>query len=70
MYIAEIINPNTWELEYSSEVFSTQSEAVAYVNEACEDEHGLEGVVILAMIEKAVFSENNILTRADVVYHT
>lgn len=70
MYIAEIINPETWELEYGSEVFSSHAEAVAYVNEACEDRHGLEGVVILAMIEKAMFSGNNILTRADVVYHT
>ena len=70
MYIAEIINPETWELEYASEVFSSQAEAVAYVNEACEDIHGLEGVVILAMIEKSMFSGNNILTRADVVYHT
>lgn len=70
MYITEIINPETWELEYSSEVFSSQAEAEAYVNEACEDGDALEGVVILAMIEKAMFSDNNILTRADVVYHT
>lgn len=70
MYIAEIINPETRGLEYDSEVFSSQAEAEAYVNEACEDRHGLEGVVILAMIEKAMFNDNNILTRADVVYHT
>lgn len=70
MYIAEIINPETWELEYGSEVFSSQDEAEAYVNEACEDRHGLEGVVILAMIEKSMLSGNNILTRTTVVYHT
>lgn len=70
MYIAEIINPETLVLEYTSEVFNTQAEAEAYVNEACEDRHGLEGVVISIMIEKAIFSGNNILTSANIVYHT
>ena len=69
MYIAEIINPETLALN-TSEVFNTQAEAEAYVNEACEDRHGLEGVVISIMIEKAIFSGNNILTSANIVYHT
>lgn len=70
MYIAEIINPETGELEYTSQVFSNQVAAETYVNEACEDRHGLEGVVISIMIEKAIFSGNNVLTSANVVYHT
>lgn len=70
MYIAEIINTETRELEYASEVLSSQAEAEAYVNEACKDRHYLEGVVMLLEIEKAIVSRNNILTRADVVYHT
>lgn len=69
MYIAEIINPEKCELEYNSETFSSQEEAEAYINEVCEDRHGLEGVVISVLIEKK-FSGTNILTRADVVYHT
>lgn len=70
MYIAEIINPEKCELEYNSEIFSSQEEAEAYINEVCEDRHGLEGVVISVLIEKQIISGTSILTRADVVYHT
>lgn len=70
MYIVEIINPETCELEYNSEVFSSQDEAEAYLNEVCGDRSGLEGVIISPLIEKSIFNGNNILTIVDIVYHT
>lgn len=70
MYIVEIINPETAELAYSPEVFSTLKEAEEYLQEACEDTLGLEGVIVSVLLEKAVFNKRMILVSADIVYHT
>ena len=70
MYIVEIIDPEKAELVYTSEVFSTETEAEDYVHEVCEDMHGLEGIIISVLLEKAVFNNRIILTSADIVYHT
>ena len=70
MYIVEIIDPEKPELYYNPEVFSTQKEAEEYVHEVCEDMHGLEGIIISVLLEKAVFNNRMILTSADIVYHT
>ena len=70
MYIVEIINPETAELAYSPEVFSNQEEAEEYLREACEDTHGLEGIILSVLLEKGVFIDRMILTSAEVVYHT
>ena len=70
MYIVEIIDPEKTKLVYNSEVFSTQMEAEEYLKEVCEDTHGLEGVIVSVLLEKAVFNDRRILTSADVVYHT
>lgn len=70
MYIVEIIDPEKAELVYKSEVFSTQNEAEEYLKETCEDTHGLEGVIVSVLLEKAVFNNRMILVSADVVNHT
>lgn len=70
MYIVEIINPETAELAYSPEVFSNQEEAEEYLQEACEDTHGLEGVIVSLLLEKSAIDERMILVSADVVYNT
>ena len=70
MYIVEIIDPEKAELVYTAEVFSTETEAEEYLQDACEDRHGLEGIIVSVSLEKAVFNDRMILTSADVVYHT
>lgn len=70
MYIVEIINPETAELAYSPEVFSNQEEAEEYLQEVCEDTHGLEGVIVSVLLEKAIFNNRKILVSADIVHHT
>lgn len=70
MYIVEIIDPGSAELYYNPEVFSTQKEAEEYLQEACEDTHGLEGIIVSVLLEKAVFNDRMILVSADVVNHT
>lgn len=70
MYIVEIIDPEKAELVYTSEVFSTESEAEKYLQEVCEDRHGLEGIIVSVLLEKAIFNNSMILTSADIVYHT
>ncbi len=70
MYIVEIIDPEKAELVYNPEVFSTQNEAEEYLQEVCEDRHGLEGIIVSVLLEKAVFNDRMILTSADIVYHT
>ncbi|UUW40506.1 hypothetical protein [Enterococcus phage vB_Efm_LG62] len=70
MYIVEIINPETAELYYSPEVFSTLKEAEDYLQEACEDTLGLEGVIVSVLLEKSAIDERMILVSADVVYNT
>lgn len=70
MYIVEIIDPEEGGLVYNPEVFSTQKEAEEYLQEVCEDIHGLEGIIVSVLLEKAVFNDRMILTSADVVYHT
>lgn len=70
MYIVEIIDPEKAELAYTPEVFNSQEKAEEYVQEVCEDRHGLEGIIISALLEKAVFNNRMILTSADIVYHT
>lgn len=70
MYIVEIIDAGSAELAYTSEVFSTQQEAEEYLQEVCEDRHGLEGIIVSVSLEKGVFNDRVILTSADVVYHT
>ncbi|CAD7767803.1 Hypothetical protein DAR_59 [Enterococcus phage dArtagnan] len=70
MYIVEIINPETAELAYSPEVFSNQEEAEEYLQEVCEDTHGLEGIIVSALLEEAVFNNRKILVSADIVHHT
>ena len=70
MYIVEIIDPEKAELVYTSEVFSDQEEAEEYLQEVCEDRHGLEGIIVSVLLEKAVFNDRMILTSADIVYHT
>lgn len=70
MYIVEIIDPEKAELVYNPEVFSTQKEAEEYLQEVCEDTHGLEGIIVSVLLEKAVFNDRMILTSAEVVYHT
>lgn len=70
MYIVEIINPEKAELVYNPEVFNTQKEAAEYLQEVCEDTHGLEGIIVSVLLEKSFFNTRMILTSADVVYHT
>lgn len=70
MYIVEIIDPEKAELVYTSEVFKDETEAEEYLKEVCEDTHGLEGIIISVLLEKAVFNDRMILTLADIVYHT
>lgn len=70
MYIVEIINPEKAELYYSPEVFSTLKEAEEYLQEACEDTLGLEGVIVSVLLEKAIFNNRKILVSADIVHHT
>ena len=70
MYIVEIIDPEKAERVYYSEVFKDETEAEEYLKEVCEDIHGLEGIIISVLLEKAVFNDRMILTSADVVYHT
>lgn len=70
MYIVEIIDPEKAELYYNSEVFSTLKEAEQYLQEACEDTHGLEGVIVSLLLEKSAIDERMILVSADVVYNT
>lgn len=70
MYIVEIIDPEKAELVYNPEVFSDQEEAEEYLQEVCENRHGLEGIIISVLLEKAVFNDRMILTSADIVYHT
>lgn len=70
MYIVEIIDPEKAELVYSPEVFSNQDEAEEYLAEVCEDTHGLEGIIVSVLLEKAVFDNRRILVSADIVHHT
>lgn len=70
MYIVEIIDPEKAELYYSPEVFSTLTEAEEYLQEACEDTPGLEGVIVLVLLEKAVFNKGMTRVSAYIVYHT
>lgn len=70
MYIVEIIDPGSAELYYNPEVFSTQKEAEEYLQEACEDTHGLEGVIVSLLLEKSANDERMMITSADIVYHT
>lgn len=70
MYIVEIINPETAELAYSPEVFRDQDDAEEYLREICENEQGLEGVIVSVLLEKAVFNKRMILVSADIVHHT
>ena len=70
MYIVEIIDPEKAELYYNSEVVSTLKEVEEYLQEACEDTHGLEGVVVSLLLEKSAIDESMILVSADVVYNT
>lgn len=70
MYIVEIIDPEKAELVYNPEVFSTQKEAYEYLQEVCEDTHGLEGIIVSVSLEKALFNTRTILTSAEVVYNT
>lgn len=74
MYIVEIIDPGSAELYYNSKAFSTQQEAEEYLQNVCEDRHGLEGIILSVLLEKAVIHDRMIdrmiLTSADVVYHT
>ena len=70
MYIVEIIDPARAELAYSTEVFSTQAEAEEYLQEACDNTHGLEGVIVSLLLEKSASDERIMISSADVVYHT
>lgn len=70
MYIVEIIDPEKAELIYHSEVFSDQDDAEEYLRETCENRHGLAGVIVSVLLEKAVFNKRMILVSADIVYHT
>lgn len=70
MYIVEIIDPEKAELYYNPEVFNTQKEAEEYLQEACEDTHGLEGIIVSVLLEKAVFNNRIILVSADIAHHT
>ena len=70
MYIVEIIDPEKAELYYNPEVFSTLKEAEEYLQEACEDTRGLEGVIVSLLLEKSAIDERMILVSADVVYNT
>ena len=70
MYIVEIIDPGSAELYYNPEVFSTESEAEEYLQEVCDNTHGLEGIIVSVLLEKAVFNNKTILVSADIVYHT
>lgn len=69
MYIVEIIDPGSAELVYNPEVFSTQTDAEEYLQEVCEDRHGLEGIILSVLLEKNIYNRM-IMTSADVVYHT
>ncbi|UYE92530.1 hypothetical protein H1_110 [Efunavirus H1] len=70
MYIVEIIDPVRAELAYSTEVFSTQAEAEEYLQEACDNTHGLEGVIVSVLLEKNFSDNRMILVSADIFYHT
>lgn len=70
MYLVEIINPETKELQYNTEVFTTQEDAENYLYEVCEDTHGLEGIIIALSINKAVLDEKHYLYKAKLLYHT
>ena len=70
MYIVEIIDPEKAELVHRSEVFSDQEEAEEYLQEVCEDRHGLEGIIVSVLLEKAIFDGRMILTSAEVIYKT
>lgn len=70
MYIVEIIDPEKAELVYTSEVFNDETEAEEYLKEVCEDTHGLEGIIVSVLLEKAIFDKRMILVSADIMYHT
>lgn len=70
MYIVEIIDPARAELAYSPKVFSTQAEAEEYLQEACDNTHGLEGVIVSVLLEKNFSDSRMILVSADIFYHT
>lgn len=70
MYIVEIIDPGSAELYYNPEVFSTLREAEEYLREACDDTHGLEGVIVSLLLEKSASDERMMISSADIVNHT
>lgn len=70
MYIVEIINPETSTLAYSPEVFKTQDDAEEYLQEVCEDRHGVGGIIVSILLEKSAYDESMIITSSAIVYHT
>lgn len=56
-YIAEIINLEDKDVEYTSETYSTKEEAIAYVLDTCDDRFGLDGIVIEINAEKHPYKQ-------------
>lgn len=67
-YIAEIVNLEDKDVEYTTETYSTKEEAIAYVLETCDDRFGLDGIVIEINTEKHSYKE--MIESTEVVFST
>lgn len=67
-YIAEIINLEDKDIEYTTETYSTKEEAIAYVLDVCDDRFGLDGIVIEINTEKHHYKQ--MIESTKVVFNT
>lgn len=67
-YIAEIINLEDKDIEYTTETYSTKEEAIEYVLDTCDDRFGLDGIVIEINTEKHPYKQ--MIESTEVVFST